>query len=72
MKELTRQKLTHASMHCCNFQLLWLGERIPNFCPECGTPTLHNARNKWQFTTISMWEILLEKQVVVMEEEEIS
>ena len=24
------------SMPCCGYQLVWICERLPNYCPECG------------------------------------
>lgn len=71
MVELSRTKLSYISMKRCNAQILWLGERIPNYCPECGKPSiyfLHGGVERKGKKVVN-WETLLEKNVVINIEE---
>lgn len=32
-------------MECCYTQLCWVNPRLPNYCPECGTPCLGKVKS---------------------------
>jgi hypothetical protein len=39
-------------MPCCRHQLCWVNPRLPNFCPECGQPSLARLRVKKDHTLL--------------------
>jgi predicted RNA-binding Zn-ribbon protein involved in translation (DUF1610 family) len=63
-KRMKHLKLSHFSMTCCKKQLLWLGETIFNYCPECGKPSIGAKLLKGK--KITNFELIMEEQVVVV------
>lgn len=41
---MTTERFRELSMPCCKHQLTWIGERLPNYCPECGEHTYTPTR----------------------------
>jgi len=32
-------------MPCCDHQISWVNPRLPNFCPECGSPIYRRIKD---------------------------